>query len=105
MLEFFVVTVPFPGNQGYCFHSGILFNERVLNSEEQTDGVMTGPLRAVVNYHTTVVIRRIIYIYHPRFQQVRGNEKVSRISKKVTRVFPCKQSLFIATFDFFLWNF
>lgn len=75
MLEFFVVTVPFPGNQGYCFHSGILFNERVLNSEEQTDGVMTGPLRAVVNYHATVVVRRIIYIYHPRFQQVRGNEK------------------------------
>ena len=105
MLEFFVVTVPFPRNQGYCFHSGILFNERVLNSEEQTDGVMTGTLRAVVNYHATVIVRRIIYIYHPRFQQVRGNEKVSRISKKVTRIFPCKQSLFITTFDFFLWNF
>ena len=24
---------------------------------------MTGPLRAVVNYHATVVVRRIIYIY------------------------------------------
>ena len=104
MLEFFVVTVPFPGNQGYCFHSGILFNERVLNSEEQTDGVMTGPLRAVVNYHTTVVIRRIIYTIHV-FNKLGGMKKVSRISKKVTRVFPCKQSLFIATFDFFLWNF
>lgn len=55
--------MPFPGNQGYCFHSGILFNERVLKSEEQTDGVMTGTLRAVVNYHATVAVRRIIYIY------------------------------------------
>lgn len=95
MLEFFVVTVPFPGNQGYCFHSGILFNERVLNSEEQTDGVMTGTLRAVVNYHATVIVRRIIYIYHPRFQQVRGNEKVSRISKKVTRILVSLQTILV----------